>query len=176
MDNWHFDLQMFAEESAGNHNDGEGANNQDDAAGANSAGNNAGNGTGSASFDDLLRGGHQSEFDRRVNKAIETARSKFVDPRVAQLESQLLNYQRRDAVAAAGIASEFADFVAYQVAGSMGEGDKFEEKLAAYVEANPQYKKGQAAGWGAHQSGTTGRQLDGVEAAFAKLNPNLKFD
>ena len=174
MENWHINLQMFAEEPAGNDNDGAGANNQDGAAGADGAGN-AGN-NNSMSFDDMLRAGHQSEFDRRVNKAIETAKSKFVDPRVAQLENQLQSYQRRDAVAAAGVASEFADFVAYQVAGSMGEGEKFDDKLKSYVEANPQYKKGMASGWGAPQNGGTGRQLSGVEAAFAALNPNIKFD
>lgn len=63
-------LQFFAEQG-----DGAGA----DGGNGGGAGGTGGNGTGRdgsvepPSFDDLLKGGHQAEFDRRVQKAIDTA-------------------------------------------------------------------------------------------------------
>lgn len=128
-------------------------------------------------FDQLLQSGHQAEFDRRVSKAIETARAKFVDPQVADLQAKLQGYERRDTVIAAGVGAEFAEFVAYQVAGSLADGDDFADKLKTFVEAHPQYAAGAkpAASWGAPQHGNGGKTPSGVEAAFARLNPNIKI-
>lgn len=129
------------------------------------------------SFDEMLRGGYQAEFDRRVSKAIETAKAHFTDPRVAQLQEQLTGYQRRDAVLAAGVRPEFAEFVAYKVSDGMAGGDAFADGLKAFVEANPQYAGGSAqpAAWGAHQTGGGAGRPDGVEAAFQRLNPSMKI-
>lgn len=67
-------LQFFAEPG-----DGAGAG-EGNGGGTEGAGDTGGTGDGdgagdneSPSFDDLLRGGHQAEFDRRVQKAIDTA-------------------------------------------------------------------------------------------------------
>lgn len=43
----------------------------------NAAGNQNGAGNDTPSFDDLLKGGHQAEFDRRVSKAIATAKANW---------------------------------------------------------------------------------------------------
>lgn len=67
------DLQFFAEPGDGAGADG------GNGSGAGGEGGTGGDGTGddggtkTPSFDDLLKGGHQAEFDRRVQKAIDTA-------------------------------------------------------------------------------------------------------
>lgn len=136
----------------------------------------AGSPSPAPTFDDMLKGGYQAEFDRRVSKAIDTAKARFTDPRVAQLQAQLMDYQRRDAVLAAGVRPEFAEFVAYKVSGSATGGGAFADGLKAFVAANPQYAGDPArpAAWGAHQTGGAGHP-DGVEAAFRSLNPHMKI-
>lgn len=64
------DLQHFAEPG-----DGAGAGEGDGggAGGSGTDGTGGTNGTEPPSFDDLLKSGHQAEFDRRVQKAINTA-------------------------------------------------------------------------------------------------------
>ena len=161
----HWNLQLFADDPGAETP----ANGADPAGGPSPA-------APAPSFDDLLKGGYQAEFDRRVSKAIDTAKAKFTDPRVAQLQAQLTGYQRRDAVLAAGVRPEFAEFVAYKVSGDLAEGAAFADGLKAFVEANPQYAGGSApsAAWGAQQAGGKTGQPDGVEAAFQKLNPHFK--
>lgn len=167
----HWNLQLFADEP--------GTENGTEQQGAGiSTTTQSAAGAAPLTFDDvLMKGGYQAEFDRRVSKAIDTAKSKFVDPRVAQLQAQLEGYQRRDAVVAAGVNADFAEFVAYKVTGSMAEGDAFADKLKAFVEANPQYvgSSTRPAAWGAHQTGGSGQTPTGVETEFKKLNPNLKL-
>lgn len=129
------------------------------------------------SFDDWLASGFQAEFDRRVNKAITTAQSKWTDPNVATLQAQITGYQRRDEVIAAGVDARFAKFVASEVGESMKEGETFTDKLKTYVEQNPQFLSGgaPAGSWGHQQHGSGNQnQLSGVEAAFYALNPTLK--
>ena len=163
----HFNLQLFADAPEGN--DGAAGQAADHPAPADAQ--------PPLTFDQLLQNGHQAEFDRRVSKAIETARAKFVDPSVADLQAKLQGYERRDAVIAAGIGTEYAEFVAYKVAGDMKEGDTFTDKLKTFVEANPQYAAAKPSGsWGTHQTGNGGQTATGVEAAFAKLNPHLKIN
>ena len=73
-----FDLQLFAEGDGAGAGDGNG---DGDGAGASGgteeeggAGTRSGNGNGPVSFDNFLKGeGNQTEFDRRVQKAINTA-------------------------------------------------------------------------------------------------------
>lgn len=60
-------LQLFAE--GGNTSGADGSD------GAGGAGTDGSGGDNQPSFDELLKGGHQAEFDRRVQKAIDTALS-----------------------------------------------------------------------------------------------------
>ena len=63
------DLQFFAEPG-----DGAGANGGNGGGAEGGEGGTSGDdGTEPPSFDDLLKNGHQAEFDRRVQKAIDTA-------------------------------------------------------------------------------------------------------
>lgn len=85
-----FNLQFFAEEGEGN-----------DAAGGNSGGTGEGDGTGTEgtddaagedkkTFDDVLKDSdYQSEFDRRVQKAINTALTKQKDKYEALMDDKL---------------------------------------------------------------------------------------
>lgn len=168
--NYRMNLQLFAD----------GADEQNEPGtngGADESGTPAPSGGAPLSFDDMLKGGYQAEFDRRVNKALETAKAKFADPRVAQLQAQLDGYARRDAVTAAGVDARFAKFVASEVVETMKEGDKFDEALKTYLESNPHFMSGgNASGsWGRQQHGQGGGDaLSGVEARFYEMNPGLK--
>lgn len=64
-------LQFFAE--PGGDDAGAGDGNGGGAGGEGDTGEGGGEGNEPPSFDDLLKGGHQAEFDRRVQKAIDTA-------------------------------------------------------------------------------------------------------
>ena len=132
-------------------------------------------------FDQMLQNGYQAEFDRRVAKAIQTASSKFSDPRVDQLKGQLDGYIRREAVLKANVDPQFTDFVTYSVGQQLGESGDFSAKLTEFLTANPQYVRQAAApqpqqpgAWGQHQTGGGSEPVDGVEAAFYKLNPTLR--
>lgn len=131
------------------------------------------------SFDEMLKqGSYQAEFDRRVSKAIETAKGKFTDPRVTELEQKLMGYMQRESVTRAGVRPEFLEFVTYSVNAAGGD---FDEALSKYLEANPQYKASAAPqskpnGWGQPQNGgNPSDNMDGVERRFRELNPNLKL-
>lgn len=69
-------LQLFAAGEGGDGAGAEGGNG--DGAGAEKGveGGDGGKATDPPSFDDLLKGGHQAEFDRRVQKAVNTALTK----------------------------------------------------------------------------------------------------
>lgn len=76
-----FNLQYFAQSSEDGGGDDSGSGMAGDGAGTGGdtgAGDDAGDdsGTTEPTFDDLLKGGHQAEFDRRVQKAINTAMTK----------------------------------------------------------------------------------------------------
>lgn len=64
-------LQLFAEGDGAGADGGNGGGTGDD--GETGGGGSGDGGTEPPSFDDLLKGGHQAEFDRRVQKAIDTA-------------------------------------------------------------------------------------------------------
>lgn len=64
-------LQFFAE--PGGDDAGAGDGNGGGTGGEGDTGEGGGEGNEQPSFDDLLKGGHQAEFDRRVQKAIDTA-------------------------------------------------------------------------------------------------------
>lgn len=66
-------LQFFAEPGDGAGADGGNGGGAGGDGGTGEDGNGGDGGTEPPSFDDLLKGGHQAEFDRRVQKAIDTA-------------------------------------------------------------------------------------------------------
>lgn len=137
--------------------------------------------TAPPSFDDMLKQGYQAEFDRRVSKAIETARGKFTDPRVDDLQKQVDGYIRREAVLRANVDPNYEEFVIYKVTQGLKAGETFEGALAAFLEGNKQYLRQTQEGaapraWSQPMQPGSGRAEDGVEAAFKKLNPNLKLE
>ena len=67
------DLQFFAEPGDGAGADGGNGGGAGEEGGTGGDGTGDDGGTEPPSFDDLLKGGHQAEFDRRVQKAIDTA-------------------------------------------------------------------------------------------------------
>lgn len=67
------DLQFFAESGDDAGADGGNGSGAGGDGGTGGDGTGDGGGTEPPSFDDLLKGGHQAEFDRRVQKAIDTA-------------------------------------------------------------------------------------------------------
>lgn len=74
-------LQHFAEPGDGAGADGSNGGGTDGSNGGNGTDGNGADGSGKGgneppSFDELLQGGHQAEFDRRVQKAIDTALTK----------------------------------------------------------------------------------------------------
>ncbi len=74
-------LQLFAE--GGNTSGADGGD------GAGGAGTDGSGGDNQPSFDDLLKGGHQAEFDRRVQKAIDTALTNAKDKWQALTDDKL---------------------------------------------------------------------------------------
>lgn len=132
------------------------------------------------SFDDMLKNGYQAEFDRRVSKAIETAKGKFTDPRVDDLQKQVDGYIRREAILRANVDPNYEDFVLYKVNQNLKPGETFEAALSNFLNENKQYLKAQEApaprGWSQPMQPSGGKADDGVEAAFKALNPNLKIE
>lgn len=89
-----FNLQYFAESSGdgdgagdGNGTGGTGEGAED--AGAGNGADEGGAGTVEPTFDELLKNGHQAEFDRRVQKAIETALTKQKSKYEALMDDKL---------------------------------------------------------------------------------------
>ena len=134
--------------------------------------------TARPTFDDLLKDGYQAEFDRRVTKAIETAKGKFTDPKVGELEKRLDGYIRREAILKAGVRSEFVDYVQYAVGNAIPDGETFEAALEGFLKEHAQFTAASepAKAWSQPMQPASATQTDGVEAAFKKLNPNLKLE
>lgn len=74
-----FNLQYFAESSGDGDGAGDGNGTGGTGEGAGNGADEGGVGTVEPTFDELLKNGHQAEFDRRVQKAIETALTKQKD-------------------------------------------------------------------------------------------------
>ena len=180
MEKQRMNLQLFAEDGAGADANEAGQQQEQHTNPTPGAAGPAQN-KPSPTFDEMLKEpGYQAEFDRRVAKAIETAKQKFTDPRVDGLQKQVNDYMKREAVMRANVDPKFAKFVTTEVTESMGEGDTFEAKLEGYLKDNPQYQRAQEAAqpaaWGRRMDGGSDGKPDGVEEAFKALNPNLKLD
>lgn len=94
---------------------------------------------------------------------------------VAKLQEKVAAYERKEQVASAGVNPAYAEFVAFEAGKGVTDGVDFSAALKTYLEKNPQYKAAaKPAAWGMPQGGVPVSQ-DGVEAAFAKLNPGLKI-
>ena len=133
-----------------------------------------------AMSDPVLR----EEFEKRIAAAVQQANQSAPElsgeaemkRRMEELMERLERCERREKVLAAGVAETFVDFVVYEINRIAGEGVDFEATLEAFVKANPQYLRPvRAAAWGYQQKGEAPAPRSGVEAAFASLNPNLKF-
>lgn len=103
-----------------------------------------------------------------AEKAAETAKKL----QEAQTEAETL--RRENAVMKAGVNTDDADYVLFKV-GKM-EGD-FGDNLKKFLEDNPKYKTEptKKVPDGKHEPSRSDN-MDGVEAAFRKRNPDLKFD
>lgn len=103
-----------------------------------------------------------------AEKAAETAKKL----QEAQTEAETL--RRENAVMKAGVNTDDADYVLFKV-GKM-EGD-FGDNLKKFLEENPKYKTEptKKVPDGKHEPSRSDN-MDGVEAAFRKRNPDLKFD
>lgn len=94
---------------------------------------------------------------------------------VVKLQEKVAAYERKEQVASAGVSPTYAEFVAFEAGKGVTDGVDFSAALKAYLEKNPQYNAAaKPAAWGMPQGGAAGAP-DGVEAAFAKLNPGLKI-
>ena len=122
----------------------------------------------------------REEYEKRVQEAVKTAVERIsvencaLQRRVDELSAQQEKNERKGAIAGAGVSPEFADYVIYEVSRIAGDGD-FMKALEKYVAANPQYLRKPCGAWGLPQKGAQPAQRGGVEAAFATLNPDLKF-
>ncbi|MCM1335301.1 MAG: DUF4355 domain-containing protein [Bacteroides sp.] len=82
-------LQFFAEDDAGTAGNAANADGTAGTSGAEGKAGETGAETASPSFDDLLKNkDYQSEFDKRVAKALETARAKWDEQKKAELTEQ----------------------------------------------------------------------------------------
>lgn len=123
---------------------------------------------------DTFKAWNESRQQAQQQTAPEPDTGADLKARIAALESENAQYKNRAAVSAAGVVSTFTDFVAYEAAKLVNDDMDFSAALTKYLEKNPQYKAGQQpAAWGMNQGGE-GQKLTGVEAAFYKLNPQLK--
>ena len=111
----------------------------------------------------------QKELDYLKNQGRDEIAQKLQE---AQTEAETL--RRENAVMKAGVNTDDADYVLFKV-GKM-EGD-FGDNLKKFLEENPKYKTEptKKVPDGKHEPSRSDN-MDGVEAAFRKRNPDLKFD
>lgn len=94
-----------------------------------------------------------------------------------RLRNENTQYKNKSAALANKVMPQFADYIVFEVCKNMGDSDDFEIMLKDYLKNNPQYVEDdkQTKAWGTRQSSTSSRIESGVEAAFKKLNPDLKL-
>ena len=103
-----------------------------------------------------------------AEKAAETAR------KLQEAQSEAEQLRRENAVIKAGVSADDADYVLYKV-GKM-EGD-FSENLKKFLEDNKKYttEPTKKVPDNKHDPSKSD-DMDGVEAAFRRKNPDLKYD
>lgn len=107
-------------------------------------------------FDEILADKeYQAEFDKRVAKAIKKVEERL-QPQIDSLtverdtiktdyektQGELNVFQNVKVLSDLGVDEQFIEFVGHAV--SKLDGDDFQEKAKTYIEANPQYKAGEA--------------------------------
>lgn len=92
----------------------------------------------------------------------------------AENAAKVQAYERKDAVLVAGVSPAYAEYVAFEAGKLVTDGTDFKTALGSFIKANPQFK-GQPTPQNTQLPlGGSARQMDGVEKAFLKLNPDLK--
>ena len=137
-------------------------------------------------FDDILKDkDYQSEFDRRVAKAIETAKGKWTNEqtdavalqanqRADALEKELDVYRKREKALKLGITQDMVDYAVYAAEKQTGDDADFDTALNNVISANSWLTVTTLPTTGIPQ--TNGLQgKTGVERAFANLNPRIKI-
>ncbi len=93
-----------------------------------------------------------------------------------RLRNENTQYKNKSAALANKVMPQFADYIVFEVCRNMGDSDDFETLLKDYLKNNPQYVENEKQkAWGTRQSSTSSHIESGVEAAFKKLNPDLKL-
>ncbi|MDD4689181.1 MAG: hypothetical protein PHE51_05485 [Eubacteriales bacterium] len=138
-------------------------------------------GTEKISFDQLLADkDYQSEFDRRIGKAIETAKSKWEKESISQerydvLIRELDDFKQREAALGKGIPREMIDYAVFSAKKLINDETDFSTALDTVITSNSWITEG-------NSSPTTGipqsmaiSGKNGVEKAFERINPKLKL-
>ena len=137
-------------------------------------------------FDEiLLDKDYQSEFDRRVAKAIETAKTKWTNEqteaitgqaneRADALEQELDKYRKREKASRLGVAHDMLDYAVYAAEKQVSDDTDFDAALNSVISAHSWLTVTTLPTTGIPQSGAT-QGKSGVERAFATLNPRIKL-
>lgn len=90
-------------------------------------------------------------------------------------KKELSYLKNKELVIKAGVNAKFLNYVTYEVSNSTDEKKPFNEALTEFLESNKEFLNDSSnlVSTGLKQGGPT-KKLDGVEAAFYKLNPKLK--
>lgn len=137
-------------------------------------------------FDEILNDkDYQSEFDRRVAKAIETAKTKWTNEqtdaitsqaneRADALEGELEMYRKREKALKLGVAHDMLDYAVYAADKKVDDSTDFDAALNSVISAHSWLTVTTLPTTGIPQEkGIQGKS--GVEKAFATLNPRIKF-
>lgn len=142
---------------------------------------------GKPCFDEILKDKeYQSEFDRRISKAIETAKTKWTaqqsdesikeaTARAERAEAEVEAYRLKEKALTAGIPQDMLDYAVYAAKKLMGgEDDSFDDALNRLTDAQPWLKSASLPTTGIAQSRASDGK-SGVERAFSRLNPQIKL-
>ncbi len=130
-------------------------------------------------FDEILTDKeYQSEFDRRVAKAIETAKAKWTDEgstaKTDALEAELDGYRKREAALKMGVAHDMLDYAVYSAQKLTDDSCSFEDALTKIITQQSWLTASSLPTTGIPQSGAM-QGKSGVERAFLGLNPRIKI-
>ncbi len=137
-------------------------------------------------FDEILSDkDYQSEFDRRISKAIETAKAKWsseqtnedaraANERAERAEAELETYRLREKASKAGVPHDMLDYAVFAAQKLMGEETDFDSALGQLTTSQPWITAAALPTTGIAQS-RAAEGKSGVERAFSRLNPQIKL-
>ena len=137
-------------------------------------------------FDDILSDKeYQSEFDRRVAKAIETAKAKWTDDkqeatlaeankRADALEAEVDRYKKRETAMNLGVAGDMLDYAVFTAQKHTSDEVDFETALKTVIANQAWLTVTTLPTTGIPQT-QTAQGKSGVERAFVNLNPKIKI-